>query len=110
MMVATTTDPPRYHNGAIPILVGLAVSITALLGIPLARRLPLALAVWTFSGFAAALIVRGDAYSGRFSIHVVGSSVAIATCAIGLVYDRLRARRGEPDADRFTASSAARIS
>ena len=82
MMIATTTDPPRFHNGALPILAGLGVSVIVLLGAPFARRLSFVLAVWTISGFAAALVVRSDAYSGRFAIHVVGSTVAILTCAI----------------------------
>jgi hypothetical protein len=88
MMVATTTDPPRYHNGAIPILVGLALSVFALIGAPFARRLPFVLTVWALSGFASALIVRSDAYSGRFSIHVVAATVAVLTCALADVYDR----------------------
>lgn len=88
MMIATTTDPPRFHNGAIPILAGMALSVLALIGAPFARRLPFVLTAWTISGFAAALIVRSDAYSGRFAIHVVGSTVAVLTCAIAGVYDR----------------------
>jgi hypothetical protein len=88
MMIATTTDPPRFHNGAIPILAGLALSVIALIGVPFARRLPFVLTVWTISGFAAALMVRSDAYSGRFAIHVVGSTVAVLTCAIAALMTR----------------------
>ncbi len=88
MMVATTTDPPRYHNGAIPILAGAALSLMALLGAPYARRLPFVLVAWTISGFASALIVRSDAYSGRFSVHVVGATVAVLTVAVAATYQR----------------------
>jgi len=88
MMIATTTDPPRFHNGAIPILAGMALSVIALMGAPFARRLPFVLTVWTISGFAPALIVRSDAYSGRFAIHVVGSTVAVLTCAIAALMAR----------------------
>jgi hypothetical protein len=93
MMIATTTDPPRYHNGAIPILAGAALSVIALIGAPFARRLPFVLAAWTISGFASALIVRSDAYSGRFSVHVVGATVAVLTCAIAAVFDRVKRPR-----------------
>jgi hypothetical protein len=90
MMVATTVDPPRFHNGAIPILAGTALSAAALIGIPFARRLPLALAAWTLSGYLAYLIARGNAYSGRFSVHVVGATVAVLMCAIAMAVDRIR--------------------
>jgi hypothetical protein len=90
MMVATTTDPPRYHNGAVPILAGAALAVMALLGAPFARRLPLALAVFTISGFGSALLARGSAYSGRFSVHVVGATVPLLTCAIAAVYGRFK--------------------
>jgi hypothetical protein len=52
MMVATTTDPPRFHTGAVPILAGAALSVMAVVGAPFIRRLPLALAVFTIAGFA----------------------------------------------------------
>lgn len=87
MMVATTTDPPRFHNGAIPILAGAALSLVALVGAPLARRLPLALVAFTMSGFVSALIARGTAYSGRFSIHIVGATVAVLVCAASAIID-----------------------
>jgi len=82
MMVATTTDPPRYHNGAIPILAGTILSVAAVMAAPFARRLPFVLVMWTMAGFASALIARGNAYSGRFSVHVVGVTVAVLICAI----------------------------
>lgn len=88
MMVATTTDPPRFHNGAIPILAGTFLSATALIGVPFVGRLPFVLTIWTMAGFASALIARGNAYSGRFSIHVVGSTVAVLTCAVAAVTTR----------------------
>jgi hypothetical protein len=90
MMVATTTDPPRFHNGAIPILAGAALSVMALVGAPFARRLPLALVVFTTAGFGSALLARGNAYSGRFSVHVVGATVAVLTVAIAATYYRFK--------------------
>jgi hypothetical protein len=91
MMLALTTDPPRFHNGAIPILAGLALSVIALIGVPFVRRLPLVLVLWALSAFAPALLVRGNGYSGRFSIHLVGSTVAVLICAIAMVFDRQQA-------------------
>jgi hypothetical protein len=90
MMVATTTDPPRFHNGAVPILAGAALSAMAFVGVPLVRRLPLALVVFTIAGFASALLARGSAYSGRFSVHVVGATVAVLISAIAAVYYRFK--------------------
>lgn len=88
LMVATTTDPPSFHNGAIPILAGTVLSLLAVVGAPLARRLPLVLVAWTLSGYVSALIARGTAYSGRFSIHVVGAAVAVLMCAVADRLDR----------------------
>jgi hypothetical protein len=88
MMVATTTDPPRFHNGAIPFLAGTALSVAALVGAPFARRLPFALVAFTLSGFVGALIARGNAYSGRFSVHVVGTTIAVAVCAVAMIVNR----------------------
>jgi hypothetical protein len=93
MMVATTTDPPSYHNGAVPILTGALLSVMALAGAPLVRRLPLPLVLFTIAGFGSALLARGSAYSGRFSVHVVGATVAVLTCAIAAVFDRVKRPR-----------------
>jgi hypothetical protein len=82
LMVATTTDPPSYHNGAVPIMAGLIVALAALSGAGVFGRLPLPLMAFTLAAFSSALIARGNAYSGRFSIHVVAATVAILICAI----------------------------
>ncbi|MEP6783450.1 MAG: hypothetical protein ABI983_07250, partial [Acidobacteriota bacterium] len=105
MMVATTTDPPRFHNGAIPILAGTALSAAALLGAPFARRLPFALVVWTMSGFLSALIARGNAYSGRFSVHVVGSTIAVLTCPIAALFSRGTAAERSSDSANLERST-----
>ena len=72
VMMVAPRDPPRFHNGDVAILAGAAFSAMAFVGVPLVRRLPLALVVFTIAGFASALLARGSAYSGRFSVHVVG--------------------------------------
>jgi hypothetical protein len=82
MMIATTVDPPRYHNGALPIMVGAALSVAALSGVRTFGRLPLPLVAFTLAAFSSALVARGSAYSGRFSIHVVAVTVAVVMSAI----------------------------
>jgi hypothetical protein len=95
LMVATTTDPPAYHNGALPVMAGLAVSVAALSGAGLLGRLPLTLVGFTLAAFAGALVARGTAYSGRFSVHVVGVTVAIViAAAAALVDEGHRFKRG----------------
>lgn len=84
-MVATTVDPPAYHNGALPILAGAALSVAALTGLGWLGRLPLAPVAFTLAAFSSALVARGTAYSGRFSVHVVGATVAVVMCAIAVL-------------------------
>jgi hypothetical protein len=103
MMVATTTDPPAYHNGALPIIAGAVLSLAALIGAGWLGRLPLPLVGFTLASFSSALIARGTAYPGRFSIHVVGATVAMATCAMaalaqssGRIGKNPRRPRGNP--------------
>jgi len=91
LMVATTTDPPSYHNGALPVMAGFALAVAALSGAGLVGRLPLPLVAFTLAAFASALIARGSAYSGRFSIHVLGASAAVVTCALAAGYERFTA-------------------
>ena len=88
MMVLTTTDPPRYHNGAVPVIVGAAVSALAVTCVGLLGRLPLGLVGFCLSCLVGAAVARGSAYSGRFSIHIVGASIAVLMCAISLAYSR----------------------
>jgi hypothetical protein len=82
LMVATTTDPPSYHNGALPIMAGAVLSLAALIGAGWLGRLPLPLVGFTLAAFSSALVARGNAYPGRFSIHVIGATVAVVMCAI----------------------------
>jgi hypothetical protein len=106
MMIATTVDPPRFHNGALPVLAGFFLSVLAVLGAPFARGLPLSLVVWTLAAFSPALLVRGSAYSGRFSVHVIGCTAAVVTCAAGAAISA-RADRRRRQRARLIASDAA---
>lgn len=84
LMVATAADPPTYTNGALPIIAGFALSLAALTGAGVLGRLPLALVAFTLAAFSGALVARGTAYSGRFSVHVVGATVAMVVSTIAL--------------------------
>ena len=92
LMVATTTDPPAYHNGALPIMAGAVLSLVALIGAGWLGRLPLPLIGFTLAAFSSALVARGTAYSGRFSIHVVGATVAVVMCAVAAVTRTISSR------------------
>ena len=99
MMVATTTDPPAYHNGALPILAGAALSVAALSGLGAVGRLPFAIVAFTLGAFSSALLARGTAYSGRFSIHVIGATVAVVVCAIAAWTPKSSLSKPRPDYD-----------
>lgn len=97
MMVLTTTDPPSYHNGAVPVIAGAVLSAAALSGIGLLGRLPFALVGFCLSCLVGAVVARGTAYTGRFSIHLIGASVAVLTCTLWLASEarrRVRVRDG----------------
>lgn len=83
-MVLSTTDPPHYHNGALPLIAGAALAALSLTGWGRLGQLPLALVLLCLSSLIGALIARGSAYAGRFSIHVIGAAVAVLTCAMAL--------------------------
>jgi hypothetical protein len=93
LMVATTTDPPSYHNGALPIIAGFAISVAALSGVGVVGRLPLPLIAFTLAAFSGALVARGTAYSGRFSVHVIGAAVAATVCAASMAQASYRSNR-----------------
>lgn len=103
MMVATTVDPPRYHNGALPILAGAGLSVAALSGVGWLGRLPLPLVAFTLATFLSALVARGSAYSGRFSIHVIGATVAVGVCAVAQLAPKFRAACPDAIDDRVSS-------
>jgi hypothetical protein len=49
-------------------------------------------ALFCVSGLAGALVARGTAYVGRFSIHLMPVAVALAACCAANVVDRLSSR------------------
>jgi hypothetical protein len=85
MMVLTMNDPARFDPYALPLLAGAALSLLALVGVPWIRRLPLGPVVFCLSALAGALVARGTAYSGRFSIHAIAINCAVVACAAALM-------------------------
>ena len=82
MMVLTFNDPPRFAWYALPLLIGAAVSLLSLLNVKGFREVPLALALFFAVACSSALVARGVAYAGRFSIHLLGAGCALTMCAV----------------------------
>ncbi len=85
LVLVTMQDPPRLDLRATLVMVGAIVSLLALLRVPGARDLPLAPTAWCLAALAGALVARGTSYVGRFSIHLIPISVAVAMCAAARV-------------------------
>lgn len=82
LMVLTMNDPPRLDVRAVPIIVGVLVSVLAVFQVRPFRRLPLNLVGFCLAGLSGALIARGTAYPGRFSVHLIPVTVALTMCAL----------------------------
>src|SRR5262249_5546500 len=80
-MVLTVNDPPRYDSHALPVLAGAAVAAGAALRLPRLRDLPLPPILFFFAAIPGAVVARGSAYRGRFSIHVIPITCALVVGA-----------------------------
>jgi hypothetical protein len=85
MMVLTMNDPARFDPYALPLLIGAAVSVLAIAGVPRLRELPFGAVVFCLSGLVGALVARGSAYQGRFSVHMIAISCAIVMSAAAVM-------------------------
>jgi hypothetical protein len=90
LLVLTVNDPPRFDLYALPVLIGAAVSVLAVLGVPRLRDLPAAAVLFFFVGISSALIVRGSAYPGRFSVHILPITCALAVSGVAAALGRAR--------------------
>lgn len=90
LMVLTMSDPPAFDLRALPVLMGAVAAVAAVAGLPVARRLPLSVAGFLLAALSSAVVARGSAYSGRFSVHLVPAASALAVGAACLVWQAVR--------------------
>jgi hypothetical protein len=79
--LAWMNEPPSPDPRAILVVVGLLLSIGALLQIPKLSRLPLCIAVITIGACVSTLFAHTHNYPGRMSIHLVPFAVAMSATA-----------------------------
>ena len=97
MMIVVVRDPPRFDPRSVLVVVGVLCALLGLLGAPGLRRLPLHLTVVCIGALAGGLVARGNAYSGRFSIHLIPIAATVAVCAASLLTaGRMRGSRAWP--------------
>jgi hypothetical protein len=96
MMVLTFNDPPQFAWYALPLLIGAAVTVLALLNVKGFRDLPAPLVLFFAVACSGALAARGVAYAGRFSVHLLGAGCALTVCAIASL---LSSRSSDPARD-----------
>src|SRR5262249_21779778 len=80
LMQVTVLDPPGFEPRSLPIMIGVAVAALAVLRAPVFRDVPAGVVLFGLAALAGALVARGTAYIGRFSIHLMPVAVAIAVC------------------------------
>ena len=80
LLVLTVNDPPRFDPFALPILAGAVVAVLSIAGTPKLRDLPAAAVLFFFASIAGAFVAAGWTYTGRFSIHVMPITCALAAC------------------------------
>ena len=100
LMVLTMSDPARFDLRAVPMLAGFAAALLGLARVRPFSQLPLPLVAWCVAGISSALVVRGGAYPGRFSVHMIPVTVALFACAVALVCRRRRLATPEVEVSR----------
>src|SRR6185295_11766710 len=70
---------------ALPILTGAAAAVLSVAGTPRLRDLPAAAVLFFFASIAGAFVAAGWTYTGRFSVHVMPITCALAVCSIAQV-------------------------
>ena len=93
MMVLTMNDPPAFDVRSLPIIFGIAAAVAGAMGCRACARLPLNVCVLALAGLTGAVVARGSAYPGRFSLHLIPATVAIFVCAVSLVTNGRRVQR-----------------
>jgi len=100
MMMLTMNDPPAFDLRSLPIVLGIAAAVAGAMGVPGLRKLPLNVCVLALAGLTSAVVARGSAYPGRFSLHLIPAAVAIFECSVSIVTNgrlpRSRLRAHQP--------------
>jgi hypothetical protein len=96
MMVVTMNDPPAFDVRALPIVGGMVAALLGLIGVPRLRSLPLNACALALSGLTGAIVARGSAYPGRFSLHLIPAAVAVLVCALALLLNGRLTRSPQP--------------
>jgi hypothetical protein len=96
LMVITVRDPPRFDWKSLPVLFGAAAAPLAVVGVPRLRDVPALPALFFLAAISAAFVARGSAYPGRFSVHIIGVTCALAVIGIQRL---LRGRRSLNEQD-----------
>jgi hypothetical protein len=86
--VLTVNDPPMFDIHAAPVIVGAIVAVLSLAGVPRLRNLPAAAVLFFFASIAGAFIARGWSYPGRFSVHIMPITCALAVCGVASLVRR----------------------
>jgi hypothetical protein len=90
MMLLTMNDPPRFDPRALPVLGGFVIALLGIARVRRFSRLPLNLCAFGVASIVGALVARGTAYPGRFSVHLIPVMVALTVCAVSLWVTRPR--------------------
>ena len=82
LMVITVHDPPQFDWKSLPVLFGAAVAPLALVGVPRLRDVPALPVLFFLVAISGAFVARGSAYPGRFSVHIIGVTCALAVIGV----------------------------
>lgn len=87
MMVLTGHDPARFALDSVPLVAAGVISLAALAGIRGCREAPLPAVAMFVAGLSGALVTRGWAYEGRFSLHLYGAAAVLCVWALAALYN-----------------------
>jgi hypothetical protein len=85
---AWMNEPPRPDPRALVMVAGCVIGAIALMQVPLARRVPVALVITAAGSMIGALFAHAHGYPGRFSIHAVPLASALTLMAIAKAVPR----------------------
>jgi hypothetical protein len=109
-MVLSVNDPPRLDPYALPVVGGAIVCVLAVVAVPRLRDVPLSLVLFFFTSIAGAIVARGSAYAGRFSVHVLPATTAALVCGVVALCRGTRSpARGRLESAERRSSSASLI-